>query len=67
MFRRQIINIDDFHRIYGNKPGFYDTEYVAAGGDTPTALSSSCPGMSTPRRRGAALLQPWHRRLLGGR
>lgn len=36
MFRRQIINIDDFHRIYGNKPGFYDTQYVAAGGDTST-------------------------------
>lgn len=36
MFRRQIINIDDFHRIYGNKPGFYDTQFVAAGGDTST-------------------------------
>lgn len=33
MFRREIINIDEFHRIYGNKPGFYDTEYVYAGGD----------------------------------
>jgi hypothetical protein len=36
MFRREIINIDEFHRIYGNKPGFYDTEYVVAGGDTST-------------------------------
>lgn len=36
MFRREIINIDDFHRVYGNKPGFYDTEFVAAGGDTST-------------------------------
>lgn len=36
MTRRQIINIDEFHRIYGGKPGFYDTEYVVAGGDTST-------------------------------
>lgn len=36
MFRRQIINIDEFHRIYGNKPGFYDTEYVTVGGDRST-------------------------------
>jgi hypothetical protein len=36
MFRREIINIDEFHRIYGNKPGFYDTDYVVAGGDTST-------------------------------
>lgn len=36
MFRRQIVNIDEFHRIYGNKPGFYDTEYVVQGGDTST-------------------------------
>lgn len=35
-FRREIINIDEFHRIYGNKPGFFDTEYVYAGGDTST-------------------------------
>lgn len=32
--RREILNIDDFHRIYGNKPGFFDTEWVQAGGDT---------------------------------
>lgn len=34
MFRREIINIDEFHRIYDNKPGFFDTEWVLAGGDT---------------------------------
>lgn len=34
MIRREIINIDEFHRIYGNKAGFFDTEYVVAGGDT---------------------------------
>lgn len=33
MFYRQILNIDEFHRIYGNRPGFYDTDYVYAGGD----------------------------------
>jgi hypothetical protein len=36
MYRREIINIDEFHRIYGSKPGFYDTQFVAAGGDTST-------------------------------
>lgn len=36
MFRREIINIDEFHRIYGNKPGFYDTDFVTKGGDTST-------------------------------
>lgn len=36
MFYRQIINIDEFHRIYGAKPGFYDTDYVLKGGDTST-------------------------------
>lgn len=34
MFRREVINIEEFHRIYGNRPGFVDTEYVYAGGDT---------------------------------
>lgn len=34
--RREILNIDDFHRIYGKKPGFFDTEWVQAGGDTGT-------------------------------
>lgn len=34
MIEREIINIDEFHRIYGNKPGFFDTEYVTVGGDT---------------------------------
>lgn len=33
-FKREIINIQEFYRIYGNKPGFYDTEYVVPGGDT---------------------------------
>lgn len=32
--RREIINIDDFRRIYGKKPGFFDIEWVQAGGDT---------------------------------
>lgn len=36
MFYRQIINIDEFHRIYDSKPGFYDTQYVVKGGDTST-------------------------------
>jgi hypothetical protein len=34
MFHREIINIEEFHRIYGEKPGFFDTEYVMQGGDT---------------------------------
>lgn len=33
MFYRQIINIEEFHRIYADKPGFFDTEYVLQGGD----------------------------------
>lgn len=33
MFRREILNVDEFHRIYDNKPGWYDTEYVTVGGD----------------------------------
>ena len=36
MFRREILNIEEFHRIYDNKPGFSDTEYVFNGGDTNT-------------------------------
>lgn len=32
-FRREIINIDLFHLKYGNKPGWFDTEYVYAGGE----------------------------------
>lgn len=43
MIRRQIINIDEFHRIYGNKPGFYDTQYVAQGGDTSTKSFFTLP------------------------
>lgn len=33
MIKREILNIDEFHRIYDNKPGFFDTDYVYAGGD----------------------------------
>jgi hypothetical protein len=36
MIRREIINIEEFHRIYGDKPGFFDTEFVKQGGDTGT-------------------------------
>lgn len=31
---REILNIEEFHRIYDNKPGFFDTKHVFAGGDT---------------------------------
>lgn len=31
---REILNIEEFHRIYDKKPGFFDTQYVYAGGDT---------------------------------
>ena len=34
MFKREIINIEEFHRIYENKSGFFDTEFVVQGGDT---------------------------------
>lgn len=34
--RREIINIDKFHDKYDDKPGFFDCEYVVAGGDTGT-------------------------------
>ena len=34
MFRREILNIEEFYRIYGDKPGFVDTEWVKPGGDT---------------------------------
>lgn len=33
-FEREIINIDEFHRKYDNKYGFFDAKYVIAGGDT---------------------------------
>jgi hypothetical protein len=32
--RREIINVEEFHRIYDEKPGFFDTKFVKAGGDT---------------------------------
>lgn len=43
MFKREIINIDEFHRIYGSKPGFYDTGYVLKGGDTSTRSFFTLP------------------------
>jgi hypothetical protein len=36
MFRREILNVDIFRDKYGKKPGFFDTEWVQAGGDTST-------------------------------
>jgi hypothetical protein len=44
MFRREILNIEDFHRLYDNKPGFYDTEWVFAGGDTSDKSFFKLPG-----------------------
>lgn len=32
-FRREIINIDEFHRKYGLNPNYFDTEQVYAGGE----------------------------------
>jgi len=32
-FKREIYNVEEFHRIFGGKPDFFDTEYVTAGGD----------------------------------
>lgn len=32
--KREILNIDEFHRCYDDKPGYFDTENVYAGGDT---------------------------------
>lgn len=34
--RREILNIDEFHRIYDNKVGFKNGEYVVMGGETTT-------------------------------
>jgi len=34
MVRREILNIEEFYRIYGEKPGFFDTDFVKAGGET---------------------------------
>lgn len=34
MFKREILNIEEFHRIYDNKPGFFDCEFVIPGGET---------------------------------
>ena len=34
MLEREVLNIDEFHRIYSKKPGFFDTEFVVAGGES---------------------------------
>jgi hypothetical protein len=49
MFRREIINIDEFHRIYGNKPGFYDTITSWPGGILLPVPSSSFQETLIPR------------------
>jgi hypothetical protein len=36
MVKREILNIEEFHRIYDNKPGYFDTEFVHMGGETNT-------------------------------
>lgn len=33
MFRREILSIENFQFKYGNRPGFFDTEFVRPGGD----------------------------------
>jgi hypothetical protein len=43
MFKREIINIDEFHRIYGNNPDYHDTEFVVPGGDTTTRSAFRLP------------------------
>lgn len=45
--RREILNIDEFYRIYGDKPGFFDTEWVKAGGDTGTRSVFNLPKDTT--------------------
>lgn len=32
-FRREIINVDEFHRKYGTNPDYFDTQFVYAGGE----------------------------------
>jgi len=36
MVKREIINIDEFHRIYDSMPETFDTEFVYPGGETTT-------------------------------
>ncbi len=36
MARREILNVDEFHRIYDDKPGFENAQYVVPGGETTT-------------------------------
>lgn len=47
MFKREVLNIEEFHRIYGDKPGFFDTEYVTAGGETSTRSYFQLPKDTT--------------------
>ncbi len=41
--RREIIEIEEFHRIYDNKPGFKHQEHVFPGGETTTRSYFSLP------------------------
>lgn len=43
-FKRDIINIEEFHRIYGSNPDFVDTEYVTSGGDFSDKSWFKMPG-----------------------
>lgn len=49
MVYREVLNIDDFHRIYDDKPGFFDTEYVTNGGETTTRSIFKLPKDITER------------------
>ncbi len=49
MVRREILNIDEFHRIYDNKPGFKNTEFVYPGGETTTRSYFKLPKDITER------------------
>ena len=49
MIRREVINIDEFHRIYGNKVGYFDTEWVKPGGETTTRSFFKLPKDVTER------------------
>lgn len=43
MTKREIINIEEFHRIYSDKPGYFDTEYVTVGGEVNTRAYFKLP------------------------
>jgi hypothetical protein len=36
MFKRELLEINEFHRVYDKKPGFENAQYVVKGGDTNT-------------------------------